>query len=415
MVHSCGYGDGMTTETDQTEALPAWQRGIPLADLKAATAVLAHTEAPYCQGAFTRTSERTVAEAVERGGLRAAYDGGISPQHMVALVLHRQVRARTPVKDFTGEVRAVMQPGDVHIQRMGCVPGSEEQVVELVRQVAQYLLPPGGRLWVTAWQEHRPHRELVEELGLHLVGVKIPASSELLGVYCTRHVEEGAPPVVPLPGPEVWGLRRLSMEPPIELLGHAAHEVLQLEEWAQHYSSYNRRGSWQALALRGYTPHDPTDITKPAEMSKSWKAEHPGWEELECEDTPLMEQLPAVAELAALVPGQHQRVRLMQLQPGGGELSRHADITDREAGTAEGHVLRIHVPLVSNEQVRFSSWSLEGEQYTRTMRVGEAWYLDTRKPHTAVNGGATPRVHLVVDVYSNRRLLELLERGDVGA
>jgi hypothetical protein len=78
-------------------------------------------------------------------------------------------------------------------------------------------------------------------------------------------------------------------------------------------------------------------------------------------------------------------------------------------------VLRIHLPLVSNEQVAFSSWSLEGRRYTRVMRPGEAWYLDTRKPHTAVNGGGTPRVHLVVDVFSNRRLLQLLEAGDSGA
>ena len=43
------------------------------------------------------------------------------------------------------------------------------------------------------------------------------------------------------------------------------------------------------------------------------------------------------------------------------------------------------------------------------MRVGEAWYLDTRKGHRARNLGDEDRVHLVMDVESNSELLELLK------
>ena len=35
------------------------------------------------------------------------------------------------------------------------------------------------------------------------------------------------------------------------------------------------------------------------------------------------------------------------------------------------------------------------------MKEGELWYLDIRKPHTAINNGEQTRIHLVVDVEAN--------------
>jgi aspartyl/asparaginyl beta-hydroxylase (cupin superfamily) len=46
------------------------------------------------------------------------------------------------------------------------------------------------------------------------------------------------------------------------------------------------------------------------------------------------------------------------------------------------------------------------------MAPGEAWYLDTRKPHTARNDGEEPRVHLVIDAEATPDLLDLLRRGE---
>ena len=42
------------------------------------------------------------------------------------------------------------------------------------------------------------------------------------------------------------------------------------------------------------------------------------------------------------------------------------------------------------------------------MKVGEAWYLDVRKPHRAINGGMDDRIHIVVDVESNEELRNML-------
>ena len=55
--------------------------------------------------------------------------------------------------------------------------------------------------------------------------------------------------------------------------------------------------------------------------------------------------------------------------------------------------------------------------YERNARTHSpsAWYLDTRKPHTAVNAGATERIHLVMDVESSPELLALLNTPSDGA
>jgi hypothetical protein len=70
--------------------------------------------------------------------------------------------------------------------------------------------------------------------------------------------------------------------------------------------------------------------------------------------------------------------------------------------------MRIHVPVVTNDGVRFEGWQLDGSRAAAHMAPGEAWYLDTRKPHTARNDGVGERVHLVMDVESSPALWELL-------
>jgi len=80
----------------------------------------------------------------------------------------------------------------------------------------------------------------------------------------------------------------------------------------------------------------------------------------------------------------------MRLAPGGGQVSRHADITDPDAGASEGKVVCIHIPLISNDRSVWRSWGLDGNTSSIVMRPGTAAYLDVRKPHTAVNMGDTP-------------------------
>lgn len=383
--------------TAQTTA--PWQHGYDLAFLKRLAGVFKDFDAPYIHGAFTPFKEREVAQALDDGTLK--YDDADDPK---AVIVVRPIRQRQALKDFTGDVRATMQPGDIYVTRMAWRSGGTGWILNLLDALhsttEDTLFGDTSEMWLNVWQESPEHRAVLPADAL-LAAVKIPASSELIGVYTTG-------PVQALPASEHWALARLDVDVPETARLAAAEALNRLPAYADHYSGYNKRHAWTALALRGYG--DADNIVKPAEMSKSWKAANADLLDAPCKDTPLREALPEMEPLIALIPGDHQRIRLMRLEPGGGELTRHADIIDREAGTTTGKLLRIHIPLVTNPQVEFSSWHLDGGRAVVNMRAGEAWYLDTRKPHTAINNGDTPRVHLVIDAHSSPALIHLLER-----
>lgn len=393
-----------------TEATaPAWARGYALEELRAVAEVYRQADKPYVLGAFSAVKENTVAEWMDSAELvtYARGAGGLVPSFDGAVRVFVP-RVRVPVRDFTGEVRARVEPGAAVLYRPAATTGGGwADLLELAR--GQVPLTEGRPVWLEGWLESPDVRLLAASAGLRLLAVKIKASSELVGVWSPPQVE----PVSALGPADRVTLGRLGGPSSLPHLAQAAAaEVEGLDGWAQHYSSYNARRAWTALSLHGYT--DPAvgpdfeQIMKPAEMSKAWKAEHPGWEAWPLEWTPLRAALPMTmmlaADLAAYLETDFQRVRLMRLEPGGGELTRHSDITDPEAGTAPGKLARLHVPLITNPQVLFRQWTLEARQVEANMAAGSLWYLDTRKPHRAGNYGTSPRVHLVVDAYMSEKL-----------
>ena len=101
----------------------------------------------------------------------------------------------------------------------------------------------------------------------------------------------------------------------------------------------------------------------------------------------------------------------MRLEPGGGELSRHADITDRDAGTAAGRISRLHFPILSPDDCRFTVWNHRGFRDSIHLREGRLWYLDQRKSHAVLNSSTGVRVHLVVDGRSSESLRRRIVNG----
>ena len=98
----------------------------------------------------------------------------------------------------------------------------------------------------------------------------------------------------------------------------------------------------------------------------------------------------------------------MSLTPGGGELSRHTDQVDPDSGGSIGKLARLHFPIVTNDKVEFVVWEPNGNRKVVNMKVGECWFLDTRKPHMVVNNGTEKRIHLVIDVVTNEKLREYI-------
>ena len=370
---------------------------------------LLHTEAVYrlfreCErkvtfGAFSAVRRTQLEDWNRSDRLRARFDD----DHACTAALTYSVAERPrALSDFRGRTTAMLRKGDALVGRVAARGDGWLELCEMLHH-----LPVSGRTFVSIFQEHTDERDLVERLGLAPVGVKIRSTSEIVGMYATRSEPYRYSPL------DVVGIA------PIELAYDAAEMraqvlALDVERWTNHYSFYNNRDSWAALALRGYGG-TADFIVKPSEMTAQWRASHPEALDLACADTPLFDELPSCRALVNRIEAEPQRVRLMLLGPGGGELERHTDLSDIEHGTEDGQIMRLHFPILTNEHVRFESWDLDGERHATSMTPGCGWYLDVRKPHTARNDGIEPRVHLVVDVHANERVRELVMTDATGA
>jgi len=262
-------------------------------------------------------------------------------------------------------------------------------------------------IWMIINTEYNMGNEIADELGFTKVGIKVNSFSDISNVYTKANQNDML--ITPLPNIEKMNIEKIGKMSPDDITGiRAKLSIMLTSMFANHYSNYNKSKSWSAVALRGYSK-DPAMIEKPSEMNDKWQKEHEK-DHFELQDTPLMKEFePYIGHILNMLPAKKERVRLMKLEPSGGVLDRHTDQTDRYLGTQDGDIIRLHIPIFTNDGVFFSSWDWDGNEVIAQMREGELWYLDIRKPHRATNGGKTERVHLVIDVVANNNIRGMIE------
>lgn len=86
--------------------------------------------------------------------------------------------------------------------------------------------------------------------------------------------------------------------------------------------------------------------------------------------------------------GAFPRIMLAKIDPGG-VIHPHVD-----AGPAAGFPHKIHVPVVTNNNVSFF---INGRHYH--LEVGMAYEVNNRVMHSVRNDGITPRIHLIFEYY----------------
>jgi hypothetical protein len=373
---------------DTTEPA-AWQLGYEIDHLRGIEARFAGYNA-YSRTRFTEITTAAVARGLASGTMHADEVGCVD---WSTVKVGGDIRAY-PNGDITLGRR---QPGDRIVRAF--TTESPDVMADRLDDIGR-----GHPTWVWIWQESSDMRAIVHAAGYQFIGGKVTTAAEVRGLYF-RDAN-----VAPRRHPQIDPAEHLGIARTL-LQVDVTDAVAELDglEYADHYSGYNVRRSWSALSLRGYAP-DPRFIVKPSEMSRAWKAEHEG-EQFDLVDTTLRGQLAAVDRLHRPLTdiAEPQRIRLMRLKPGGGELRRHADLTDPQSGIEDGRVARFHFPLVTNPHVVFTSWDTRGRQHAVNMQAGECWYLDTRKPHGAINTGDVDRIHLVVDVFANDAVRALLD------
>ena len=373
-----------------------WQRGIPLDKLKALAGPFKERHKPLVFGAFGLTKERDVADAIAKDNCIWT---GNPPQ---AVAIASVTRRPSEQQDFAQRGYTI-PVGCVYVKNFAAVNAEAGTLVlNKLRERGS-----GAPLVVEIFEEDSVAKQSVGAAELGYACTKISAGSEIKGVY--TDLDKPLLPALPKEDAATLLVLKPGFLSSKDLAAVRAElEQYGAEHFAQHYSDYNKRKSWTSFALRGYSD-DPHFIIKPAEMSKAWKDEHHEEMKAKVRWTPAVKSFPHTEKACARLGLEFDRVRFMRLRSKDGELSRHADITDREAGTQDKFVARLHVPIITSDAVTFYGWTARGERIATSFPEGALCYLDQRKPHAVTNRDPKcDRVHLVLDCFANAGLRKLI-------
>jgi hypothetical protein len=279
-------------------------------------------------------------------------------------------------------------------------PGSVTTVIDIVNEHNPKV--------IKLWEEDTALREgIVSSTPYFWVDTIVAPSGNLVGVYTSDNSLQPTSPkemicAVCLPFNVVVSQGLIDMVTKFE------------DSMVAHYSASNDyKKSWKGLALQGYTPKFQ-DLWKPEEMEKAWQKQNSisstqSYENA-LQETDLMFHFKYyLTELRKIFPGKMHRIRILCLAPGG-KISRHSDKpiqTDLDEGKI---IMRYHLPLVTNDNVKMKIWNLHGDLIEIKMDVGYVYQFDSRKPHAVENEGDTNRHHLVFDVELDPALEPIVER-----
>ena len=194
-------------------------------------------------------------------------------------------------------------------------------------------------------------------------------------------------------------MKELALEPCTEDLSSAA-EFLDDLDFTKVKTKYTKGNDWTAISLYGYGSKI-TDILKPGVVKSSVNIdEQLQWTSLH-EATPLT----PVFKILENLPCKYERVRFMKLEAGK-IIGRHSDKIDKDLGFDDGQIMRIHVPIRTNDDVVFSLYESPRAKvaYEYNLKTGHYYYMDVTKPHAVRNMSEVDRIHLVVDCYVNDSL-----------
>ncbi len=360
---------------------------------------------------FLVMKKNRVAEALHNSELMLTESGGMRFLHL---------KSGGPISMFTGYKIPVLKKRarDVLVK---CLSPSdvEAENVELCDNLKR--LSDSSSVFLFIVDECDKSKEMAQSCGFEFKARQFNTFGDVFSIYY-----KGWPrAVLPLNPAQFYTLEKANV-PSIAPFIICIKEILvrlereRVVEFTNHYSNYNEGNTWSAISLRGYSL-DWRFIEKPSEMNKKWKLENKD-KSFWLQDTDLMEHFNDKegrfsCENGNLIYGlldqigvdsKPHRIRFMKLRGGEGTLGRHTDQVCPDTGVEDGDLMRLHFPILTNEAVKFKCWHSK-ECKEVVMREGECWYLDTRKPHEATNGGDVDRIHLVIDVPATVKLRSLFE------
>jgi len=338
----------------------------------------------YCHSPFAKAKKNGMASSLEKGLLH-------EDNHVVYEM--RTAKTTSKVKMFgAGPEIATVEKGEKVITKLSAIFNPDDtRPIQTMTDVLNTIEEP---VWCHIFEEDGYNKEAVKNAGFKKIGTKVSTFSDIIGVYY-----KGGRKFIPVPETENINIVKTKLEFDHSIIDILVDELISMNlKYTNHNSNYNKGKSWQALSLLGHEA-DSTYVDKHLDGF------HP------IVQTDLYKKLEKqVTHFLGQLPGRFDRVRFMTLKPGGGELARHTDQTDPTWGTVNDKMVRFHMPLKTNDKVIFTSWDNNGRKHIHNMKKGECWFLDTRRPHTAINGGDDIRIHLVADVWANEDIRRLLKQ-----
>ena len=335
-----------------------------------------------------------------------------------------KLKAGGKISLFTGYRIPILEKkkGDIIIKRISPSSASEEkdrkkENDELKAHIDK--LTKDSDIYLFVSEECLKSNEIATKLNFELVGRQYNTFADVMAIYYYGTIREA----IIQPKAEYLTLSKLK-HPSLKKYITTIQDVLkELEEdniidFTNHYSNYNKKNTWSAISLRGYSP-DWRFIEKPDEMNKKWHKENEG-KKFFLQDTELMDYFNhdysdmgggniIYSMLNKIgINTEPYRIRFMKLKSGDGTLGRHTDQVCPDTGVADNKLMRLHFPIFTNPKVKFRCWYARDYDEV-VMKEGECWYLDTRKPHEAQNGGDKDRIHLVIDVPANKKIRKMFE------
>ena len=164
------------------------------------------------------------------------------------------------------------------------------------------------------------------------------------------------------------------------------------------------KGGWDALSLHGYGNH-ALDILKPGVLKSSVNIDT----KLQWTTLSVITTMKPILTMLKKLPCEFERVRFMRLEAGK-VIGKHTDKIDKDIGFDDGDIIRIHMPIRTNDNVVFtlyeSTKDKDGTEYN--LKTGHYYYTDVTKAHAVRNTSDIDRIHLVADCYSNEKMRALL-------
>jgi len=164
------------------------------------------------------------------------------------------------------------------------------------------------------------------------------------------------------------------------------------------------KGGWDALSLHGYGNH-PLDILKPGVLKSSVNIDT----KLQWTTLSVITTMKPILNMLKKLPCEFERIRFMRLEAGK-VIGKHTDKIDKDIGFDDGDIIRIHMPIRTNDNVVFTLYEntkdKNGTEYN--LKTGHYYYTDVTKAHAVRNTSNIDRIHLVADCYSNEKMRALL-------